>query len=270
MTRMRAPILASILAAALVNAPVILRNHGGLSAELPQQSATLSPAEIDRIVNTFTAKETEFRNALAQYSFKRDAVIQTFGAGKQISGIYHRTSQLLLDASGKRYEKLLLFPTPTLSGIGIAVEDLDDPGGAPFFALEASKANLYNFKYFGRERIDDFDLHVFDVSPKTPPDPKKVKDRLFQGRIWVDVADNLIVKTRGKGLPEPKYSAYPMVEIIREEIEQGFWFPTYAYADEELLLGNGGGVVKLRMRLQFSEFKKVVRSAGGAADSSPR
>lgn len=256
---MRAPILASILAAALVNAPVILRNHDRLSAELPQQSATLTPAEIDRLVSTFTAKETEFRNALAQYSFKRDALFQTFGAGKQISGEYHRTSQLLLDDTGKRFEKLLLFPTPTLSGIGISAEDLDDLGGAPLFALEASRANFYNFKYVGQERIDDFDLHVFDVSPKTPPDPKKLKDRFFQGRIWVDVQDPLIVKTRGKGVPEPKYGAYPTVEIIREEIEKGVWFPTYAYADEELMLVNGGGVVKLRMRVQYSDFKKVVR-----------
>ncbi|HEV7680794.1 MAG TPA: hypothetical protein VGO68_01630 [Pyrinomonadaceae bacterium] len=259
MTHVKARILASILAAALINAPVILRKHGGPSATLPQQTASLTPADIDRIVNTFTAKETEFRNALAQYSFKRDALFQTFGAGKQISGEYHRTSQLLIDDSGKRYEKMLAFPTPTLSGFGISAEDLDDLGGAPFFALEAAKANLYNFKYIGKERIDDFDLHVFDVSPKTPPDPKKAKERFFQGRIWVDVDDPLIVKTRGKGLPEPKYSAYPTVEIIREEIEKGLWFPTYAYADEELMLGNGGGVVKLRMRVQFSEFKKVVR-----------
>ena len=64
------------------------------------------------MVNTFTAKETEFRNALAQYSFKRDALFQTFGAGKQISGEFRRTSQLLLDDTGKRYEKMLVFPTP--------------------------------------------------------------------------------------------------------------------------------------------------------------
>jgi hypothetical protein len=179
---MRAPILASILAAALVNAPVVPRHHGRPSARLPQQFATLTPADIDRVVNTFTTRETEFRNALAQYSFKRDAFFQTF---------------------------------------------------------ETSKANLYNFKYIGRERIDDFDLHVFDVSPKTPPNPKKIKDRVFQGRIRVDVADTLIVKSRRKGLPEPKYSAYPTVEIVREEIEKGTWFPTYAYADEELMLGSG-------------------------------
>jgi hypothetical protein len=248
---MKVPILVILLWASLTTTSPILRTH--------QPSQTAAPADVNRIISVFTAKETEFRDALARYSFKREAVVQTIGAGKQISGEYHRTSQLLLDDTGKRFEKILLFPSPTLSGIGISVEDLDDLGGVQLFALEASKASLYNFKYVAKERIDDFDLHVFDVSPKTVPDPQKVKDRLFQGRIWVDTEGNQIVKTRGKGVPEPKNGAFPNVEIFREEIERGLWFPTYAYTDEELLLGNGGGVVHLRMKVSFSEFKKVNR-----------
>lgn len=255
---MKVTVLVLLWASLLATSPVS-RNHHRVLAGQFQQSQTMAPADVDRIVSAFTAKETEFRIALAQYSFKREAVVQTFGAGKQISGEYHRTSQLVFDAAGKRIEKILLFPSPTLSGFGIAAEDLDDLGGAPLFALEAAKANLYNFKYVGKERIDDFDLHVFDVSPKAIPDPKKVKDRLFQGRIWVDVKDNQIVKTRGKGVPEPKNGAFPNIEIFREEIESGVWFPTYAYVDEELLLGNGGGVVHLRMKISFSEFQKVNR-----------
>jgi hypothetical protein len=243
--------------ALLVTAPLFLGNYS-LSAGRAQQSATAAQVDTDRIVSALTAKETESRNALAQYRFKRDAVIQTIGAGGLISGEYHRTSQLAFDDGGKRIEKILFFPTPTLSAIGISTEDLDNLGGAPLFALEAAKAPLYNFKYVGKERIDELDLHVFDVAPKALPDLKKVKDRLFQGRIWVDTDGNQIVKTRGKGLPEPKNSPFPTVEIYREEIDGRFWFPTYAYADEELLLGSGQ-VVRIRLRVRFSEFEKVTR-----------
>lgn len=256
---MKVTVSVILLSALLTITSPVSQNHHRLLAGHSQESQSTAPADIDRIISAFTAKETEFRNALAQYSFKREAVVQTIGAGKQISGEYHRTSQLVFDDTGKRIEKILLFPSPTLSGFGIAAEDLDDLGGVQLFALEASKANLYNFKYVGKERIDDFDLHVFDVSPKAVPDPKKVKDRLFQGRIWVDTKDNQIVKTRGKGVPEPKNGAFPNVEIFREEIAPGLWFPTYAYADEELLLGNGSGVVHLRMKVSFTEFKKVNR-----------
>ncbi|HEV2827744.1 MAG TPA: hypothetical protein VGW76_09065 [Pyrinomonadaceae bacterium] len=259
---MKVPLLTILMWALVVTSPPVLQHHGRLShsrltTAQPQQSATGTPPDTDRIVSAFTAKETEFRNALAQYSFKRDAVVQTIGPGGQISGEYRRTSLLAVDASGKRIEKILFFPTPTLRAIGISSDDLDDLGGVQLFALEASKAPLYNFKYLGTERIDELDLHVFEVSPKQLPDPKKVKERLFKGRIWVDTQGNQIVKLRGIGLPQPKIDPYPTLEIYREEID-GFWFPTYAYADEELTLGSGD-VVKIRMRIRFSEFEKVNR-----------
>src|SRR5882724_8462387 len=165
---MKVTLLAVLMWALLVTTPLVLRNHGSLShsrliKEQPQQSTSATPVGTERIVNAFTAKETEFRNALAQYSFKRDAVAQTIGAGGQISGEYHRTSLLAFDDNVKRIEKILFFPTPTLRAIGISAEDLDDLGGVQLFALEASKAPLYNFKYVGKERIDELDLHVFDV-----------------------------------------------------------------------------------------------------------
>ncbi|MCA1606472.1 MAG: hypothetical protein LC775_13615, partial [Acidobacteria bacterium] len=196
---MRSSFLTILMVTLLVTSPGVSPNQDGPSAASAQQPA----AETDRIVSAFTARETEFRNALAQYAFKRDAVVQSIGAGGQISGEYHRTSQLIFDDSGKRMEKILFFPMPTLTAVGISSEDLDDLGGVQLFALEASKAPLYNFKYVGKERIDELDLHVFDVSPKALSDSKKVKERLFQGRIWVDTQDYQIVKTRGKGVPEP-------------------------------------------------------------------
>jgi hypothetical protein len=260
---MKAPLLAILLWALVVTAPLVSLNHGRLPYSRqnkvpPQQSATAKPPDTERIVSAFTGKETEFRNALAQYRFKRDAAVQTIGAGGQISGEYRRTSQLTVGDSGKLIEKILFFPTPTLRTIGVSTDDLDDLFGVQLFALETSKAALYNFKYVGQERIDELDLHVFEVSPKVLPDPKKVKDRLFQGRVWVDTEGHQIVKTRGKGLPEPKNSPYPTVETYREEIDGRFWFPTYAYADEELSDGSGQAV-KIRLRIRFSEFEKADR-----------
>jgi hypothetical protein len=233
----------------------VWRNHVARVNGHTQQSATLAQADIDRIITALTAKETEFRTALAQYKFKRDAIVQTIGQGGQVSGEYHRTSQLSFDSSGKVIDKILFFPTPTLLCVGVSTDDLDSIFGMQFFALETSKAPLYNFKYAGRDRIDELDLHVFEVTPKNLPDPKKVKDRLFQGRIWVDTQGYQIVKMRGKGLPEPKYNPYPTVEAYREEIDGRHWFPTYVYADEELVLASGQPV-KVRLKVTFSDFKK--------------
>jgi len=211
----------------------------------------LSEAEVARIVNTFTKKELEFRRALNNFSFKRDATLQSMGMGGQVSGEFRRVSYFTFDNQGNRYEKIVFAPMSSLSNV--TQEDIDDLGGINPFALEPGKIDRYDFRYVGKERIDELDLHVFDVTPKVMPDPKKSKERLFTGRVWVDDRDLQIVKTRGKGVPETKLNKYPYVETYREEIDGRYWFPTYSYADEELVFDTGE-VLHIRMKVTYSDF----------------
>lgn len=208
-------------------------------------------AQIDRIVQKFTAKETEFRNALNSYSFKRDALIQSIGMGGQVVGEYHRISQFTFDDRGNRYEKINYFPMSTMPEI--TKEDIEDLGGIKPFALEPSKIGKYNIRYVGKEKIDELNLYIFDVTPKVMPSPKKLEDRLFSGRIWVDDQDLQIVKTKGKGVPETKNNKFPTVETYREQIDGRYWFPTYSYADEELIFENGGSI-HVRMKVRYTDF----------------
>src|ERR1044072_8273572 len=205
------------------------------------QDGTLSATDADRIISRFTRKEAEFRRALNSYSFKRDALVQSIGMGGQVIGEYHRVSVFTFDDQGNRYEKISFFPMPSFQG-QVSQEDLDDLGGIQPFALEPSKMGQYDFKYVGKEKIDELSLFVFDVAPKVMPDAKKTKERFFMGRVWVDDQDLQIVKTKGKGVPETKRNKFPIVETYREQIDGKFWFPTYSYADEELLFEDGNTI----------------------------
>ena len=218
-------------------------------------SSAAAPADVDRIIRAFTAKETEFRQALNQYSFKREAVIQTIGLGGQISGEYNRVSQFVFDDQGNRFEKIIRFPMPTLEGLNVTQEDLDDLGGIQPFALETAKIGQYNLTYVGKETIDELTTHVLDVAPKVVPDPKKSKERFFQGRIWVDDRDLQIVKARGKGIPESKDNRFPTFETYREQIDGRYWFPTYTFADEQLVFDKGH-TVHFRMRVRYTDFER--------------
>ena len=213
----------------------------------------ISPGEADRIIRAFTTKETQFRNALNQYSFKRDALIQTIGMGGQVTGEYHRVSTFTFDDSGNRFEKIGFFPMSTMVDVSVTPEDLEDLGGINPFALEPVKIDKYNFKYVGKEKIDELNLYVFDVAPKVMPTSKRLEDRLFIGRVWVDDQDLLIVKTRGKAVPETKQNKYPIVETYREQIDGRYWFPTYSYADEDLIFDSGQSV-HLRMKVRYTDF----------------
>lgn len=218
---------------------------------------TLPPAEVARIINAFAVKEAEFRKALNSYSYRREAEINTLGFGGQITGSYLRKSDMTFDERGNRIEKITRFPMPTFTGV--TQEDLQDLGGVNPFALEASKLNQYDIKYVGTEKIDELDTYVFDVEPKIMRDPKAVKqavknsERYFLGRIWVDRQDLQVVKSRGKGVPETKINKFPVVETYREQVDDKYWFPTYAYGDDTLVFDNGQSM-RLKMLVRYKDY----------------
>ena len=211
----------------------------------------MGSAEIDRIIKAFTAKEIQFREALTEYSFKRDVLVQKIGMGGQVMGEYHRVSTFTFDDQGNRFEKISFFPMSTMPEITQA--DIDDMGGVKPFALEPAKVDQYSIRYVGKEKIDELDLYVFDVSPKILPKFSKTQERFFSGRIWVDDKDFQIVKTKGKGVPEDKKNKFPTVETYREHIDGRYWFPTYSYADEELVFDDGSSL-HVRMKIRYSDF----------------
>ncbi|MEO6394144.1 MAG: hypothetical protein ABIP75_19985 [Pyrinomonadaceae bacterium] len=216
----------------------------------------LPQPEIDRIIQTFSAKETQFRQALNQYGFTRDATVRTISRlGKQITGEFRLVSAFAFDDKGKRVETVLFAPAPTLTEIIITPEDLEDLGGIQPYALEADKISQYNFNYIGKEKIDELDLFVFDVTPKNL-DENKVNQRFFKGRIWVDDHDLMIVKVRGKGVPEGK-QRFPTFETYREQIDGKHWFPTYTYSDDELVFP-GGQIVHEQMVVKYTKYREAI------------
>lgn len=218
-----------------------------VKADMPQ-------AEIDRIIKKFTDNEFMFRQALMDYVFNRSAEIQTIGMGGQVTGVYRRDSFMTFTGDGRRFERITFFPVSTLREISVTPEDIEDLGGVNPFALEPSAVAEYNFTYLGKETIDELSLYVFDVAPKVIPNPKRTKQRLFSGRIWVDDRDLMIVKSKGKGLPETKQNKFPVVETWRENVDGKYWFPSYSYADDELVFDNGVSV-RMRMKVKYTDYK---------------
>lgn len=214
---------------------------------------SLSKADVDAMVAKFTANESSFREALTSYVFNRYATINTIGLGGQISGTYRRDSFMTFTSDGRRFEKIIFSPVSTLTDMSITPQDLEDLGGVNPFALEPKNIAQYNFTYLGKEKIDELNLHVFEVTPKVIPD-HKTGLRLFSGRVWVDDEDLMIVKSKGKAVPETKNDKYPTVETWRENIDGKYWFPSFASADDELVFGSGQ-VVKMRLRVKYTDYK---------------
>lgn len=219
----------------------------------------LSQTEIDKIVKTFTKNEALFRKALNVYAFNRSATVQTLGMGGQISGVFRMDSFLTFSDSGERIEKILFAPMSTLKDITVSREDIDNLSGIDPFAIEPSSIGNYNFTYLGKEHIDELDLHVFDVTPKTLPDPRKSNQKYFIGRIWIDTDDLLIVKSKGKAVPEGKNmqgleQKFAVTETWRDRIDGKYWFPVFSSSDDELIFDSGQSV-KLKIRIKYTNYR---------------
>lgn len=237
----------------------LLFSSAGASAQTSNIVKTdLSQAEIDNIIRKMTEHEEDFRIALNSYVFTRKATVHSIGLGGQITGTFRRDSVLTFDDNGKRFERILFAPISTITEFQVTPEDIENLGGINPFALNPSQVSLYNFNFLGKERIDELDLYVFDVAPKVMPDPKKTDLRLFQGRIWIDDRDLLIVRSKGKAVPEGKNrrgidQRYPIVDTWRENIDGKYWFPSYSYSDDELVFSSGQ-VVKQKMKVTYSDY----------------
>ena len=76
------------------------------------------------------------------------------------------------------------------------------------------------------------------------------------------------MKAKGKGVPEVGDQRFPTFETYREQIDGRYWFPTYTYSDDELVF-KSGQVVRLRMRIKFTDFERLKGSVRVIEEGDP-
>ena len=157
------------------------------------------PAE--QIIQKFAAKESEFQDALNHYTYRRTAKVDTIDDDtSKVSGEWYEVDDVIFDPDGRRTEKVVFAPPNTLDqgGIMMSPSDLQDIQHGYPFVLTKEDIPQYDVKYVGRQKVDEIDCYVFDVSPKAIQKNK----RYFLGRIWVDTTDLQIVVSNGNMVPD--------------------------------------------------------------------
>ena len=216
-----------------------------------KQTAQTPQLSTEEIIRRFAAAESQNKIARNNYTFTQDFDIRTIGMGGQVTGEYHRVSDIVYDDRGARVEKITYFPASSLTEIGITPEDMKDLAGVQPFALTLEDLPKYQIDYAGKERVDELNTYTFDVKPR-----KFIEgERYFQGRIWVDDQDLQVVKAVGQAVPQVKDQAFPHFESYRENIDGKYWFPTYVYADDDLIFKRGP-VVHIKMVVRYTKYKK--------------
>jgi hypothetical protein len=212
----------------------------GASPLNPAQPAGIS---VEAIIQKFTAQESLFKQEMMHYAYGRDITVQTLD-GEMVSGEFRQVSNIRWDR-GKMMEYVTFAPQSTLRGISMGKEDFEDINRSPF-VLTTEDVRQYNLLYDGQQKVDELETYVFEAAPKQIEKGK----RYFQGKVWVDKTDLLIVKTCGKSVPDSiaqpnpagkkkkkrqdEENISPTVVTYREQIDGKFWFPTYSRSDETI------------------------------------
>ena len=209
---------------------------------------------VEQIIQKFTQHEEDFRKERDNYTYTQIFVFQTIDEDGRPDGEYRLSSDILFTPAGKRYERVVDAPAPTLSRISMSQQDFDDIEKVWPLVLTPDELPKYDVKYVGREQVDEVGTYVFDIAPK-----KLEKSlRYLQGRIWVEDRDFQIVKTRGKAtglLKKKEDQAFPTFETFRENIEGHYWFPTYTRADDVLRFKSGQDV-HIRLSVRYQNYKR--------------
>jgi hypothetical protein len=220
----------------------------------PAPPAGITPQEI---IQKFAAKETQFKEARDNYTYRQSVKVQTVD-GDTVDGEFQQVWDVLFDDRGRRVENVVFAPQSSLQRISMSREDFEDIRNVLPFVMTSAEVPLYDISYVGRQTQDELSTYVFEVRPKQIQPGK----RYFEGRIWVDDHDFQIVKTSGRTVPEfrakkakgGQENLFPAFTTWREQVDGQYWFPTYTRADDVLHFSSED--VHIREIIKYTNYKR--------------
>ena len=78
----------------------------------------------EKIIQEFAAKESQFRQALDNYTYQRDVRVQTIDDDGKVDGEYRQVVQITFDDTGRKVEKVTFAPQNTLQRISMSPADV--------------------------------------------------------------------------------------------------------------------------------------------------
>jgi hypothetical protein len=243
-------------------------DHSSVTEEAEPPIMKMKPADI---LKMFISTENKFRETLNQYTFRREVTLQTVGEDGNVNGEYIRHSQFVFDDSGRRIERVLYHPKSTLRDLKITKEDIQDLAGAQLFGFDALSLDSYNLTFIGTEMLDSREMYVIEISPKVAPNPHRMRERYFVGRVWIDPRTFETAKVQGRTEPQGK-QRFPVFETWRGQMGGPALFPARTHADDILHFPQRD--IHYRVTVKYSNYKRfrstvTITEDDQAADDQP-
>ena len=240
----------------------------------PAKPVGITPAEI---IRRFAAKESQFKRALEQYTYRRTVKLDTLNLDGLVDGEYLQTDDIVFTTTGEKREQVVYAPENTLTRVAMSPADFDDIEHRLPFSLTTEDIGQYRVRYAGTQPVDNIPMYVFDVEPRQI----QPGQRYFEGRIWVEQHDFQIVVTNGKNVPDNTRRGQEDLSVpfttYRQQIDGKYWFPVYTRAEGTLHFENCKQClpedVHLREIVKYGDYKRFGSDShilfNGLAEATP-
>ena len=209
------------------------------------------PLPESEIIKRFAANEDVMKKEYDESIFNQTVRVEE---ETEPGGKFVVSGEIYTKPDGERYMRVIKPPESDLKLTSFSLEDVRTIASLPLFALTSDEISNYNFKYSGTDKLDELNTYVFQVKPKT----LSRKRRFFEGVVWVDDRDFVIVKSYGKFVSEIAGNGtklpFSMFETYRENLKEKLWLPTYTRSDDSIP-GPNGMNLPLRLIIRSSNFK---------------
>jgi len=192
-----------------------------------------TPTSLDQVVGRISQRETQFAQAMRNYSPMVETYIQDLKADSELGEVpigdtyflgrmeqNRATASASFVAEHNGFLRRLFGPLTAMkyNPAGFAVVSPDEG---------ELDANHYDFTFVRREFLGDVRCLVFDLVPK-----KGTGQGRFLGRIWVEDQDYNVVRFNGTFVPRPRFGYYFHFDSWRLNMGPNLWLPAYTYSEE--------------------------------------
>jgi len=130
--------------------------EGPLVADPPKGSTP------EQVIEKFTAKEKDFKNARKTCTYRQAVRFQTMD-GTQSTSEYRQVADVKIDSNGNKVKSIVLSPQASMT---LSPEDEMDIESRLHWTLSTDELPEYKVTYKGQQQEDDLHAYVFDVEPK--------------------------------------------------------------------------------------------------------
>jgi hypothetical protein len=206
------------------------------------------------IIKRFGESEDAMVPVRTGYAYRRTVTVEELSDDGKATGKFLYTTESAVGPDGRVYERAVKHADTTLNVLDLEPENLDVLVKIPPLPFTTSQLVHYDLTYFGTEKLDELDTYIFRLKPKQV----ERQHAYFDGVIWVDAQDFVVVKTAGHWVTElgdlnTLNFPFKFFATYRENVEGKIWFPDYLRSDA--FITTKKGTTRVRLIVKWDNFK---------------